>query len=105
MIEYDPDKKPEIASEIWQIGQENRAFPIQVFCDEPEANVGDATGVSCIALAHFIPHPGEQIWREKKTPCIVDSVRHSLLTVRRDDGSAKSVMLVPVVHATIAEQP
>ena len=74
---------------------------MQVICDEPEAKVGDATGVNCIALVNFIPRPGEQIWLEKKTACIVDAVRHNLLAVRRDDGSVKFVMLVPVVHAVM----
>lgn len=101
MIEYDPDKKPEMSEEGWRTARENGLHPVQLICEEPNAKVGDHTGVTCLVLVSFVPRVGERVYLEDKTVCEVDFVRHSFVTVRDHDGTAKYVMLVPIVHATM----
>lgn len=103
MIEYDPDSRPEMSEEGWRMAREMGVHPVQIICDEPNAKVGDPSGVTCMALVSCVPRVGEQLWLEDKSACVVDVVRHNFVTVRGADGSAKYVMLVPVVHAVKAQ--
>lgn len=99
MTEYDPDKRPVPSEEELACARENGLHLVQIMCDEPEAKVGDHTGMTCIALASFIPRPGDKIDLEDKTTCVVRSVRHNVVTKRNSDGSAKCVVLYPIVVA------
>jgi len=95
MLSYDPDEKPELDPDAVEEGIRLQMHPINVTCDEPDAKVGDPSGVSFIAFAPFIPREGEGIQLEDGESCQVKRVIYKL---SRRPGS-KMVMMVPNVYA------
>ena len=73
--------------------------PVHVVCDEPNAPVGDAAGISFIALVPFIPREGDRIGLEDGRTCEVKRVYHKVVARRNPEGQAKSIQLIPNVVA------
>jgi hypothetical protein len=60
-ISYDSDKTPHLDPEMSRIARKLGMFPINVICNEPDAQPGDHTGVSFFAFVDVVPRIGERI--------------------------------------------
>jgi len=99
LINYDPDGKPNFSDEMLKDAERCRLHPVNVICDEPNACVGDETGISFIALVPFIPREGDRIHLEDGRSCEVKRICHKVVVGRNSEGQAKSIRLVPNVVA------
>ena len=99
LINYDPDGKPNLSNEMLEEAERCRLHPVNVICDEPNACVGDASGISFIALVSFIPREGDRINLEDGRACEVKRIFHKVVAIKNSEGQAKSILLMPNVYA------
>jgi len=105
-INYDPDGKPDLTDEMIRDAEQFGLRIVNVICDEPGARVGDATGISFLALVHFIPSRGDFIDLEDGRSCEVKYVRHKVAPLRDSGGRIRTINLVPnVVARLISHNP
>jgi len=60
-INYNPDNKPEITTEMIDLAKKLNLQLVHIVCDEEHAQVGDVAGLSFITMTPFLPRPGDQI--------------------------------------------
>lgn len=95
MISYDPDKKPDIPSNLLKYAKENNLHLVPIICLENEdSNEGC---VSFISVSYSMPRIGEKIQLEDNKICKIIDVLHKVGT--HDDEDMKFTLLVPNVIA------
>lgn len=92
-INYDPDGTPELSTEMLQAAQDAGMGVVHVICDEPDAQLGDATGVSFWTMAAFLPRQGDRLHLQNGTVC---EVKRTHFKVANREGL---MLLVPNVGA------
>lgn len=95
MTTYDPDKRPEVTDEQLEQAEAMGFQIVNVLCDEPEAKVGDQTGVAFLVATPFIPRPGDYIRLEDGGKCQVQRVDHVVLS----NPNAAMPVLAPNITA------
>lgn len=104
LINFDPDDTPTVTDEMARLAAERGIHPVHVICDEPNAKVGDAGGVSFMALVSFIPRAGDRIVLEDGRRCEVRRVVYKVVTEKNAAGKAQCINLVPNVVAVLSEK-
>lgn len=103
-ISRDPDRAPKSTPEEEALAQELDLQLLNVICDEPGAQVGDATGVSFTALTPGIPAAGDHIILQDGTVCEVRRIHWKVVSIPDSDGRTSCQCLVPNVSA-VAKKP
>jgi hypothetical protein len=98
-INYDPDGRPEITPEMLAEARQYGLQIVHVICDEAGAKVGDATGVSFIALVPSVPNAGDRIMLENGQRCDVKRALYKVRTMRSAEGKARTIHMFPNVLA------
>ena len=98
-INYDPDAIPEITREMLEEADQFRLHPVHVICDEAGAQVGDAAGVSFIALVSFLPRAGDRITLTDGSTCEVKRTYFKVAQRNNDAGRIASIHLIPTLVA------
>ena len=98
-IEYDPDVRPELTMEMLLDAQDWGLHPVHILCDEPDAAVGDESGVSFWALVASVPRQGDRIDLEDGGTCEVQRVAFKVSCKRDGTGKIASIILIPNVYA------
>ena len=99
MIEYGPDKMPEIPSELVQTALALRMQVITVFCTKKELIRDDPGSVSFVAMVSSIPRIGEVLTLEDGRRCLVKLVNWDVRVGHGETGKAKLITLAPTVLA------
>jgi hypothetical protein len=98
-INYDPDARPNpdpaMIREAARLGRQI----VHVLCDEPEAKVGDHTGVSFFAIVSFIPRAGDRIILEDGKVCGVRVVDFKVESRKAAEGTL--TFMDPNVYAVL----
>lgn len=79
MLNYEPDQKPEMTPRALARAIKLHLTPVNIICNEPDAKVGDSTGVSFIAYVDYVPRIGERIVLQDETTCEVRMVYHKVV--------------------------
>jgi hypothetical protein len=99
----DPDGLPEISQEMLDRAKRLSMHVVQVFCEEPDVRVGDASGITFLALVPFLPQKGDRIELEDGSQCKVKRSYFRVVTQRGPDGKAVSITMWPSVLAERTE--
>ena len=94
-INYDPDGYADVSSEAKKMAVASGLMPVNVLCNEPEARVGDHTGVTFVAFVNALPRIGERIELQDGTRCEVYGVLHKVVK----DTESDFITLMPNVLA------
>lgn len=94
-VNYDPDGLPQATPELILHALEKNLQIIHVICDEPDAKVGDHSGVSFLTMTSFLPRVGDQVKLEDGKYCIVRRVFFAVSKSENHPG------LVANVYATL----
>jgi hypothetical protein len=97
-ITYDPDKTPDVDPESSRIARQLGMFPINVICDEPDAQPGDHTGVGFMAFVDVVPRIGERITLQDGNKFTVTNIYHRVV---KDPDSDFITMMPNVVGRRI----
>ncbi len=99
MLNYDPDAKANCSAEMTQLAMDLGLQVANLICDEPDAKVGDHTGVSFAAMVPFPPRAGDYITLEDGRICEVKRIHFKVVSHRDANGKLVSILLVPNVRA------
>lgn len=99
MLNYEPDAKLPIPEGMLERAAELGLQVVKIFCEEPNARVGDHTGVDFHAAVPCVPRIGEQIWLDDGTSCEVKMVAHKVITIRAYNDKPDMITLAPFVYA------
>jgi hypothetical protein len=92
-INYDPNKKPEITTEMVNLAKKLNLQLVNIICDEKEAQVGDPTGLSFITMTPFLPRPEDQIILESGSTYQVKQIFFSQTKI------AENIIFFPNVYS------
>lgn len=100
VISYEPDKTPQLSQEMIDEAEKMNAKLVAVACEEG-GDPAERTGVSFWALTDFLPRPGDMLRGTEGTIYVVDKIVFRIVEDHRSDGTARSISLVPNIHAVM----
>lgn len=105
MISYDSDRAPEGSGQLLELAKVLGQQLVNVICDEPGARVGDAGGVSFLAITPGVPSKGDRIELQDGRRCEVVRVLYKVTSIGGMQGKPEAFALVPNVLAILVEEP